>query len=457
VQRALAIACFVFAASAAHAQVVELRAGSSNEIGASGGQLSLYLPSSTFQFNAGINSGMPVFGASAVTAWRGNTIHFGDEMVELSGGDLSLDAPVRGVVFRRKNFQAFAGATGDVFNTPFLFTERTQHFGAGLSWHWRDVSLAGAIIGSQRTFIESYRHYWGAHFYTAESAGLVSSMFYSVATASWHANHFAAGITHNDFLYNGERAEVNSESFSAYGDGFSAYYSNFQSRISGSAFGGAWRGRLLSIQAGETRSTQNDFLGTVTVNVSPRIHVSGSITRSARTAFNAGGGWSGNLISFDLSYQQEFLPFSTGPTPFAKVAAVRITLQLPWRGITVNAATTAAPNGGTRWELYGGGFTGQPGAASGHAVATQRVTGAEVSGIAVDAKSGMPVEGVAVKIGKAEVFTNAAGVFSVRVNGVAAMPVAVVPDDFTAPGEWQVVAAPASAAPGVPIHIVVSR
>jgi len=456
VRRALAIACLLFAASAAHAQVFELRAGSSNETNATGGQISLYLPSSTFQFNAGFNSGMPVFGASAVTAWRGAQIHLGDELVELSGGDLSLDAPVRGAVYRRKNFQLFAGETGDVFNAPYLFTEKVRHFGAGVSWRWRDVSLAGAVIGNQRTAVESYRHYAGKHLYFAESAGLVSSAFYSVATATYRADHFAAGITHNDYLYNGQRAEVNSESFSAHAGAWSAYYSHFQSRISGQAFGAAWRGRLVSIQAGETRSVQNDFLGTVTVAVSQRLHVSGSATYSAgRVAFNGGGGWSGNLISFDLSYQQEFLPFATR-TPFAKVAQARITLQLPIRGITINADTTAAPNGGTRWEMYGGGFTGQPVAAGAPAGRAIPIRGQEITGIAVE-KSGMPVSGVAVRIGKQEVFSNDAGEFSLRVNSVAAQPVAIVPDDFTAPGDWHVIECPASATPGAPFRIVVSR
>ena len=456
-RRALAIAVLLFAASATHAQVFEIRAGSSNESNASGGQISLYLPNSTLQFNAGLNSGMPIFGASAVTAWRGATVHFGDELVELSGGDLSLDAPVRGVVYRRRNFQAFAGATGDLFNTPFLFTEKSRHFGAGISYKWRDVSLAGALIGNQRTAIESYRHYWGRHVYTAESAGLVSSEFYSVATATFRMDHFSAGITHNDWLYKNQRAAVNSENVSAYARGFAFFYSTYQARFSGSAFGAAWRGRLVSIQATETRSTQNDFLGTVSVAISPRLHVSASASYSqGRESFNAGGGWSGNLISFDIGYQQEFLPFAAR-TPFAKVMQARITVQLPWRGLTISADSTATPNGQTRWQAYGGAFVGAPATDGGPKGPSGRaIHGAEIAGVALD-KSGMPVEGVAVRIGKDEVFSAADGKFSVRVNGATPLTVMVVVDDFTAPGEWHVISAPTSATPGAPFHVVVSR
>jgi len=67
------------------------------------------------------------------------------------------------------------------------------------------------------------------------------------------------------------------------------------------------------------------------------------------------------------------------------------------------------------------------------------------------------VEGAAVRIGKVECFTDSQGKFFVRLKHNRTELLAVIFEDFTAPGHWRVVSAPASAQLGTPARIVVAR
>lgn len=84
------------------------------------------------------------------------------------------------------------------------------------------------------------------------------------------------------------------------------------------------------------------------------------------------------------------------------------------------------------------------------------VKGHEVKGRVVDER-GAPVEGAAVRVGKALVFTDAAGYFMHRQRKSTASALAVDMEAFVASGEWECVSCPARATPGDEIKIVVKR
>jgi hypothetical protein len=84
-----------------------------------------------------------------------------------------------------------------------------------------------------------------------------------------------------------------------------------------------------------------------------------------------------------------------------------------------------------------------------------------VRGIVKDA-SGSPVVGAAILVGKETAFTDSDGTFFVRLRKKNVVTLKVVPEDFTAPGNWQVISAPDGATPELKdgttvVNIEVSR
>ncbi|HET8784856.1 MAG TPA: hypothetical protein VFM38_04430, partial [Candidatus Limnocylindrales bacterium] len=84
-----------------------------------------------------------------------------------------------------------------------------------------------------------------------------------------------------------------------------------------------------------------------------------------------------------------------------------------------------------------------------------------IAGSVVD-EAGAPVDGAALAIGQATVFTDSRGRFFVRLSDRRAVPVRVLLDEFLAAGAFEVVSAPTSATPRVerdhaPIRVVVRR
>ena len=84
-----------------------------------------------------------------------------------------------------------------------------------------------------------------------------------------------------------------------------------------------------------------------------------------------------------------------------------------------------------------------------------------VQGTVVD-ESGTPVDGAALEVGSAAIFTDSRGRFFHRLSSTRAVPVRVMLDEFLATGRFEVVTAPATATPRIerestPIRIVVRR
>lgn len=70
---------------------------------------------------------------------------------------------------------------------------------------------------------------------------------------------------------------------------------------------------------------------------------------------------------------------------------------------------------------------------------------------------GFPVAGAAIRLGNFVVFSDSTGKFWLRVKKDHAVPVAVLPNEFAAPGNWELVAAPPLATPGALVRITVTR
>jgi hypothetical protein len=179
---------------------------------------------------------------------------------------------------------------------------------------------------------------------------------------------------------------------------------------------------------------------------------------NGRTSASFGGAFTSGLTSLGVDYQVIHTPYR--PTqPFVQTIALNV--RLPLGDYRVNASSFVTPDGRVNYT----------GAASTFFYAGDVLTGARpveikferfiVDGTVVD-ESGTAIDGAAVEIGGSLVFTDSRGRFFVRLSRNREVPVRVIPQEFLASGRYEVVSAPASAAPhterqSAPIRIVVRR
>ena len=194
--------------------------------------------------------------------------------------------------------------------------------------------------------------------------------------------------------------------------------------------------------------------------VSPRLSLLQVITRAnGRTTASFGGAMTSGLTSFGLDYQVMHTPYR--PTePFVQTIALNV--RIPLGKYRVNAASFVSPDGRVSYT----------GSASTFFYAGDVLTGPTraveikferyiVQGTVVD-DAGTPIDGAAVDVGGALVFTDSRGRFFHRLSSNKAVPIRVLLEDFLATGEYEVVEVPASAVPrhereSTPIRIVVRR
>jgi hypothetical protein len=457
VKAALLLASLVLGAITAQGQVVAITGGSSTEVQATGGSVSLYLPSSALTFSGGLAQNGPVFGGTADLIHGQSDFRFGDQAVLLDAGSLSLSEPVRGLSLRRQNLTAYVGQTGSMFSTPFLSSYDAHGIGAGLSYRYRGWSLAAA---TDKTAIEGFTHHW-THFNFNESAGWVLGRFATTAQAGIHTQHFNVTAGQNLYIYQGRRTTGENESLSLNDDGVWGFASFFQSgTIRGSALGASYGHGPVNLSASEMLSTQHSFLGSVTEHLGQRLHVAEYVSRSGnQTSLSLGGGFDGNLASVDVGYQQMFFPFLPRE-PFRKVMTINLRLQLPWKGITLTADTVATPTGRTHWTAYGTTYVDAPWLAStgqGLPVSGRKISDNDVLQGSVTDDSGNPIEGAAIRVGKSEVYSNQDGSFETRLKPDEEVTIFVVLDDFTAPGCYSVVKMPRTSRLGDEIHIILRQ
>lgn len=449
----------------AFGQVVQLSGGSSTEYNATGGAVTVYAPTFNTSVDAGIFEGKVVGGATANFEAYGWNVHAGDYPLTLTAGDLGLSVPIRGLTAARRRGQTqltvFSGLIGTAYSSPFFYAQRANQFGAGFAVstlaHGLELSSAVATTAGRRTYLESVRRRW-QHFQLSETGGVLDSRVYAIASANFNADHFSAGLTHNDYIYEGEHAAVNSENISAFARGASVSGSMFQSAtVRGSAIGGSYRVGILDIHGTQVISKQNIFLGSVSETLTQHFHISQYYTRSSGTnSFSFGGGYTGNVVSADIGWQMVFYPFLTN-APFQRTLTATLRLQLPWHGTSVNLGTVASPTGGARWTAYAGSYSSLPWELPSNQpqAGAARITGREIRGVVITQDG--PLEGAAIRIGRDEVFTNSDGAFIAHVRAKGSVAVEVVLADFLANGNFEVVSAPASISPDTRVEITLRR
>jgi hypothetical protein len=474
--RAALLALCLLACSSASGQVVELTGGDSTLYSAAGAGATFYLPNSTTTFGAGFASGKFVMGASYLFEARGNRITLGDSADSFSAGAFGVSIPVRGVTIVRNrprySLTFFAGATGDSFSAPFFSAATARHLGSGVLFarelpRGLKFSSLDTIEGNKRTAVAALDYKgWGGKLTAGASGGLLESAAVWNASASVAPDkHFSFSASRSAYLYAGLRSTVDSAGASASVGPLQVHASAFAGQsgaiaTSGQTAGAAARFGPVDVRADYFLSRfGNSLAASVGEQITRRFSVREFLNESAgRYSANFGGTFTSNVASVDVGYNSYFFPGIGNRSPFQSALSVTVSVQLP-HSSRATLQTYVAPGGATRWGVYGGSFVQGP-YAGGSGAPTRATRGKPgryaIAGRCVDS-SGSPVEGCAVQIGRELAYSGPDGSFSLSERKAGPQPVAVSLADFTAPGNWCVVSAPAGARPGDAIEIEVSR
>ncbi|MGQ0765351.1 MAG: hypothetical protein ACT4OZ_06765 [Gemmatimonadota bacterium] len=193
----------------------------------------------------------------------------------------------------------------------------------------------------------------------------------------------------------------------------------------------------------------------------PRLSLLQTISREqGRTTVNFGGTLNSGLSSISVDYQVAHSPYLTA-APFVQTMGVNGRLQLGRFGFSFGSFVT--PDGRVHYSAQGNTFL-YNGTAGGSAAGSVegRIDRYVTSGVVVD-ENGNGVDGAALQIDRDVVYTDSRGRFFARRPTGRQVALKVIPGDFLAVGDWEVVEAPASltpvrdGTPGPVVKIVVRR
>jgi hypothetical protein len=185
----------------------------------------------------------------------------------------------------------------------------------------------------------------------------------------------------------------------------------------------------------------SSLLGTFRENVSPRLELLQLVTHSnGNTTVSFGGNWIGNRLSFGLEYQTIYVPYIPSK-PFMQAAVLNIRLR-PFGNLQLHAGTAVGADGKVRYTAWAEDLmirnAGLSPSTQGTMISMPKYI---VRGQVTDDKS-KPLRGVALKVGKELVYTDEDGMFFVRTNKRAEVPLILMFDEFLVSGYWETVVAP---------------
>lgn len=187
------------------------------------------------------------------------------------------------------------------------------------------------------------------------------------------------------------------------------------------------------------------IVGNIRETFSSRLSVNQVITHgNGQTGIAFGGNFISNFATLSVDYQTVFLPFvQAGPNQLKQVVVVGIHFQLP-HGVQFDAATNVTPLGQLRYTAYASTYAyrglgpASPGTSFSGAFFQNAVHGQVLD------PQGEPIEGAALRIGAELAVSDSGGNFIVRLKKAGELSLRVAFDEFTTPGNYVVVQAPAT-------------
>jgi hypothetical protein len=203
------------------------------------------------------------------------------------------------------------------------------------------------------------------------------------------------------------------------------------------------------------RSNQQKFLTHTLMENFRRVNFSQVLTRSSgRNSFALGGGFHSNALSITVGHSVLFFAVRG----FQQVTTIQISFRVPHTDASVNLGANVGPQSEVRYtasstDYFYGNTRLFSGSEQPHSIQKFLVRGT------VSEKSGSPVPGAVLRIGRFLLITDSRGEFMLRSRKRNRLPLSVLTAEFQL-GDWAVVDAPifvTVGAEGEPIRIVVMR
>lgn len=463
-----------------HSQVVEISAGTSTLFEATGASATLHFANSESYLGLGVAGGHLHEGFDEKFGFDGWDVTAGDSFLGFTAAGSGLSIPTRGVSFSRHPDPAcshvpagrrsrildaltpcastkitlFAGGTGAAYQDPFFSAATITHLSAGVFWNRQfrafTLSTLDVLAGNSHTALGGLGAHWHG-FKLSAGGGLLQSAPYWNADASYQpSRHLMFDGAHSTYIFAGETTSVNSLSAAAMASVLDFHASYLLGR--GADYGAGARLGWLSfrIETANFAQQRNTF-GTVSERIGRHFQVSEYISRSP----SAGIEYASNAFSAGWSYQEVFFPFGAG---FQRTLAAHVSFRI--HDSVISLSGLQPPVGKALYSIGGQDYFGGPfqlAEQSRHAGSGKYL----VRGIVLDA-AGQPVAGAAIGVGDQIVYSDDAGSWQARFSRARPTIVRLLPEEFSAPGDWKAVTPPQSVIPApeaqaAPVTLQVGR
>ena len=451
---------------AANAQVVQLTGGSSTLYESSGGLATVYMPDFSADLGAGVVNGTPALELAVHKPWRGWDLTLGSEAFSSNVGSAGLFTGVLGVTISKTTADSkllfFAGDVQPLLGSAFFrgipFRLRGGAGGYYKKKFKNGLGISSLAVASGKTLtglsdVDFHRE----NFEAGAGGGWLMGKSLLEARSTGHTSlggrlNLAASA---NFLRL-QRTTFETVMAAAGIGGFGVYASKILGSRSGETYGANLRLGIFDLGANFMSFKGNSSLGTsLGERLGRHLVLREYATRSqGRWSESLGGSLLTNRFSVDVAQAVYFVP--EGNAPLQRSMTVTVHLITPWKSSSLNVASGVDPSGKIRYGVDGGMFLGSGLGGPGRTVTYQNTGKFRIEGTVVDEK-GQPVSGAAIRLGKDLVFSDASGNFFLRVKHNTAVPLAVVPGEFTSSGSWAVVSVPLAASPGGTVRIVVRQ
>lgn len=213
-----------------------------------------------------------------------------------------------------------------------------------------------------------------------------------------------------------------------------------------------WSRVHAAVHWSQSRSERTPHTSAVTASLretlSTRLDLVQNITRSqGNTSIGLGGNFLSNRMSIGIDHRLVYVPLPPQPG-FRQALTLSLRLR-PFGNVQISGSSYVAANGKTQYSLWGSDTRYRMQAAGVGSFSSQIDLGRYIIRGRVTDAEGNAVRGAALRIGTQIVYTDANGDFFVRLKKSGTYDVAVLPEEFLAPGAWEplFVPTPAKALP----------
>lgn len=436
----------------AQAQSIQISGGDSSLLNAVGAQATAYWSTtSTTSLGLGEFNGHLLPSLTQRMDYRGWTTVVGNEQESLSVDGGGIGAPLAGVSVERSGLKLFAGGIGQSYCGLFASGSTVRHFGGGYQFkrtvHGVRFTSIGGIAGNQRTVLEnaSYHRTW---LDLSGTGGWLQNAPLLNGQAGLHLRHVGVVTSRQTLVLPARTFTVSTVAAS----GQWKYLSGNAGRIS-AAQSGLFAGLGATFKAVTAQSIyyRSGKSATVSHTVTERYRrwtLSQSVSEaSGRTTWGIGGSYQSNRLAVSVNHVETFSPLSGWRSVMSVSLRVRVhDTDLHYDTVTDPTGKVGYTGYASQW-LYGQEMRPHDGGGLGKYL---------ISGIVVDER-GEPIEGAAVRVGRELMWTGANGTFQLSVKKNRPVLLAVITEEFTAPGLWVCASCPANAIPDLPVRIVIRR